>query len=92
MQKDEIDGISIVIPTLNEEGNIKKLIERIALVFSNANYKYEIIIVDDNSSDGTQSEVEEIIANRTEQNRTEQNRTTSSYMLKKERGVSQFHF
>ena len=75
MQKDEIDGISIVIPTLNEEGNIKKLIERIALVFYNANYKYEIIIVDDNSSDGTQSEVEKIIANRTEQNRTEQNRT-----------------
>ena len=68
MDDNEIYGISIVIPTLNEEGNIKKLIERIVLAFSNTNYKYEIIVVDDNSSDRTQDEVGEIIANRTEQN------------------------
>ena len=43
--------ISIVTPTYNECENIKLLIEGISQVMSGC--KYEIIVVDDNSSDGT---------------------------------------
>ncbi len=44
--------ISIVIPTFNEAPNIGLLIPKIHDVLNN-HYKHEIIIVDDNSSDGT---------------------------------------
>ena len=44
---------SIILPTLNEAGHIVKLIENIIDVFSKIQEKFEIIIVDDNSTDGT---------------------------------------
>jgi len=45
--------ISIVIPTYNEKENIKILIQQIQAEFKNNSIKGEIIIVDDNSPDGT---------------------------------------
>ncbi|MFX1391929.1 MAG: glycosyltransferase [Promethearchaeota archaeon] len=45
--------ISIIIPTLNEHGNITRLIKRINKITKENNIKNEIIIVDDNSTDGT---------------------------------------
>ncbi|MFX1445302.1 MAG: glycosyltransferase [Promethearchaeota archaeon] len=45
--------ISFVIPTYNEHGNISRLIEEINKVSKENNYNYEIIVVDDNSIDGT---------------------------------------
>lgn len=45
--------ISIIIPTYNEKGNIVKLIEQIQSILKNTKFYYEIIIVDDNSSDLT---------------------------------------
>ena len=50
--------ISIILPTYNEKENILSLIESIFQTFSKIeNIKYEIIIVDDNSPDGTSREL-----------------------------------
>lgn len=45
--------ISIIIPTYNERGNILKLIQKIEEHIDVKNFKYEIIIIDDNSPDLT---------------------------------------
>jgi len=45
--------LSLIIPTYNEKDNIKKLIPEIFRVFSRNNIKGEVIIVDDDSPDGT---------------------------------------
>ena len=44
---------SIILPTLNENGHIIKLINEIIKNFRNKKNKYEVIVVDDNSIDGT---------------------------------------
>ena len=44
---------ALVIPTLNEVGNIRTLIDRVQTALSNSDIDYELIIVDDNSQDGT---------------------------------------
>lgn len=46
-------GISIVIPTYNERENVQRLIPLIARYFDQKKMGYEMIIVDDDSSDGT---------------------------------------
>lgn len=45
--------IAIVIPTFNEEGNIEIMIRSLHQVLSVLPYDYELIFVDDGSSDGT---------------------------------------
>lgn len=45
--------VSIVVPTYNERDNIAELVDRIHKALSRAGIKYEIVIVDDNSPDGT---------------------------------------
>lgn len=45
--------ISVVVPVYNEEGNVEKLHEEIKAVCQKENYEYEIIFVDDGSSDRT---------------------------------------
>lgn len=45
--------ISVIIPTYNEKENIKNLIVEISNIFKKNKIKGEIIIVDDNSPDGT---------------------------------------
>lgn len=58
-QKNENKGLdlSIILPTFNERKNIKILIPKIMEFFSNKDVNFEIIVVDDNSPDGTQEEV-----------------------------------
>ena len=46
-------SFSVILPTLNENGHILKLIEEISLIFKNQKKNFEIIVVDDNSNDGT---------------------------------------
>lgn len=46
-------GISIILPTLNEEENLSKIIPEIISKFKKNNLDYEIVVVDDNSSDNT---------------------------------------
>lgn len=45
--------ISVIIPTYNEKDNLEELIRRIDESLSASGMKYEVIIVDDNSADGT---------------------------------------
>jgi glycosyltransferase involved in cell wall biosynthesis len=45
--------ISIIIPTLNEAGNIPRLFRRIYRSLSRAGIPFEIIVVDDHSTDNT---------------------------------------
>jgi dolichol-phosphate mannosyltransferase len=49
----QIEKVSVVIPTYNESENIEKLIPEILHIFKENKIKGEIIVVDDNSSDGT---------------------------------------
>ena len=45
--------ISIVIPTFNEQDNILDLLESVKKQFINSNYDYEIIVIDNSSTDNT---------------------------------------
>lgn len=45
--------VSVVFPVYNEEGNLEVLYERVQEAFSNANVAYEMVFVDDCSSDGS---------------------------------------
>jgi dolichol-phosphate mannosyltransferase len=45
--------ISIIVPTYNEVENLPHLIERISHMFQTCSIEGEVIIVDDDSPDGT---------------------------------------
>jgi glycosyltransferase involved in cell wall biosynthesis len=45
---------SVILPTFNEGGHIVNLIKKIQNVFKKLKCRYEIIIIDDNSTDNTQ--------------------------------------
>ena len=45
--------ISVVLPTYNERENIIPLIESLSSVLQDSGYEYQIVVVDDNSPDGT---------------------------------------
>ena len=47
------NGISIVVPVFNEEGNVAELHKEIKEVCEREKYQYEIIFVDDGSGDQT---------------------------------------
>jgi len=51
-------GVTVVIPAFNEERGIGAQIERIQQVMQSIGWPWELIIVDDGSSDGTAAEVE----------------------------------
>lgn len=53
-------SISVVVPIYNEEGNIQKLHEEIREVCEKNNYEYEIIFIDDGSSDRTRELCKEL--------------------------------
>lgn len=52
--------VSFIIPTLNEHGNITRLIERINEISKENKIINEIIVIDDNSSDGTIDDVKNL--------------------------------
>lgn len=45
--------LSIIVPVYNEEGNVRKLLEEIHAVFDGQDYQYEVIFIDDGSTDRT---------------------------------------
>lgn len=60
--KSETTELSIIVPTYREADNIEYLITSIAAALSGTRLGYEIIIVDDNSQDGSEQIVEELAA------------------------------
>ena len=54
---------SIILPTFNEKNHITDLIKAISNIFISRNISYEILIVDDNSTDGTKEKVNEFAIN-----------------------------
>ena len=49
--------ISLVIPIRNEAGNIGPLIGELASVLDAAGYSWELLVIDDGSTDGSAAEV-----------------------------------
>lgn len=54
------EGLSIIIPTLNEAGNICGLVDCIYSAFLGKEIVYEIIFIDDHSADGTREIIESV--------------------------------
>ena len=49
---------ALVLPTLNEAGNIERVLTQVSDALQGAPYDYQIIVVDDGSTDGTVTRVE----------------------------------
>lgn len=56
---DELD-VSIVLPVFNERGHLEQEIERIRAAMDSSSYSFEIVVVDDGSSDGSAEVLERI--------------------------------
>ncbi len=54
--------LSVIVPTYNERGALPELLERLAANFQQGGLAAEIIVVDDNSPDGTAALAEELAA------------------------------
>ncbi len=52
--------VSIVLPVYNEHGHLREEIERIQTVMNASEFSYEIIVVDDGSTDGSAEELRTI--------------------------------
>jgi glycosyltransferase involved in cell wall biosynthesis len=57
------DSLSIVLPARNEEANIGRAVEQAVAVASRVAKQFEVIVVDDGSTDGTGCAVEDMILN-----------------------------
>jgi len=53
-------SFSVILPTFNEQGHIKDLIHNIKKIFKKKKIKFEIIVIDDNSTDLTVKKVKSI--------------------------------
>jgi dolichol-phosphate mannosyltransferase len=51
------NSFALVLPTLNEAGNIDKVLSEVSDAMRETGYKYEILVVDDGSTDGTVGKV-----------------------------------
>lgn len=55
-------SVSVIIPTLNEEGNIFRIHKKIIQIFENLKIDFEIIFVDDKSDDNTQKNINTLVS------------------------------
>ncbi len=53
MHKSKRPRVSVIIPTYNERDNLDELFQRISHALKKEGYEFEIIVVDDDSPDGT---------------------------------------
>lgn len=53
--------LSLVMPCYNEEGNIKKMHDMIVSTFEKCDYDYEMVFVNDGSSDKTEQVINELL-------------------------------
>jgi len=56
---DERSGLSVVIPAYNEEESIGDVIKKLQNILENSGYNYDVIVVDDGSTDKTADIVQE---------------------------------
>lgn len=56
-----IENFSLVIPLFNEEENIERVIEELCLELNKLIINYEIILIDDGSTDNTVSKVQKLL-------------------------------
>ena len=52
-EKREPEGVTVVIPAYNEQGGIRDVVGHVRKVLAEAGVPYEVIVVDDGSTDGT---------------------------------------
>ena len=52
--------LSVIVPTYNESGNMEKLLTGLQSTLTSANIPYEILVMDDNSPDGTATTCESV--------------------------------
>ena len=57
-------NLSIILPVFNESESIAILVDEIHTVLVNYNYMYEIIIIDDGSTDGSWDVVNKLVSNK----------------------------
>ena len=50
--------VTVVLPAYNEVGHIREEVERVAAALKESDYRFEILVVDDGSTDGTAGAVE----------------------------------
>jgi dolichol-phosphate mannosyltransferase len=50
-------SLAVVVPTLDEAGNIDEVLRKLTDTLSETEYEYEIVVVDDGSTDGTVEQV-----------------------------------
>ncbi|MBT3602670.1 MAG: glycosyltransferase family 2 protein [Candidatus Latescibacteria bacterium] len=62
MNKTEQIDVTLVIPLLNEEESLRPLMEKIRTTLNENNLTYEIIFIDDGSTDGSMKVLEELHA------------------------------
>ncbi len=72
--------ISVVIPLLNEEESLKELYDWIASVMQSNQFLYEVIFIDDGSTDGSWQAIEEI---------SQKNKSVKGIRFQKNYGKSQ---
>ena len=53
------NSFALIVPTLNEAENIDKVLGEVSAALSETRYEYEIVVVDDGSTDGTVENVRE---------------------------------
>jgi len=53
-------AVSIIVPTFREAANLPRLAERIQAALSHSGIAWELLLVDDNSEDGSEAVVEEL--------------------------------
>jgi glycosyltransferase involved in cell wall biosynthesis len=66
MSKDTISALSVVVPVYNEEQSLPKLLELLTAVLTNLPYPFEVILVNDGSSDNSLSVLRSVSAGRPE--------------------------
>jgi glycosyltransferase involved in cell wall biosynthesis len=59
MKKESGIDVSVIVPMFNEEENVTRTLERLSSALDSTDKKWEIIIVDDGSTDNTKKLVEE---------------------------------
>jgi polyisoprenyl-phosphate glycosyltransferase len=54
--------VTVVLPVFNEKGHLRTEIDRIGAALAASEYRWEIVVVDDGSDDGSSEQIDQIVA------------------------------